>query len=80
MEDTPNGCQDYFLEWFSRRGNVCGVATRFETHDKESQLEKCLFLVSSSLKNKTELGQSSFFVSRLLKNETDSSIVSRINI
>ena len=29
MEDTPNVCQDYFLEWCSRRGSVCGEATRF---------------------------------------------------
>ena len=29
MEDTPNGCQDFFLEWCSGRGSVCGEATRF---------------------------------------------------
>ena len=29
MADTPDGCQDCFLEWCSRRGSVCRKTTRF---------------------------------------------------
>ena len=29
MEDTPNGCQDCFLEWCSGRGSACREATQF---------------------------------------------------
>ena len=45
MQDTPNGCQECFIEWCSRR-SVCGAATRFETHDREShvcRLKKSLY-------------------------------------
>ena len=28
-KSIPDGCQDSFLEWCSRRGSICGVATRF---------------------------------------------------
>ena len=41
-------------------------------------LEQCLFLVSSSLKNKTDFEHNSFFMSSSLKNEIDSSIVSSL--
>ena len=40
MKDTPDGCQDCFLEWCSRRGSVCGSATHFETHDRETHVCK----------------------------------------
>ena len=29
MEYTPNGCQDYFLEWCSGRGSLCITSTWF---------------------------------------------------
>ena len=46
MEDIPDGFQDCFLEWCSRRGSVCRTTTRFETHDREShvcRLKKSLY-------------------------------------
>jgi hypothetical protein len=38
MEITPDGCQDYLLEWCNRGRSVHRATTRFLIHGKESHV------------------------------------------
>ena len=76
MEDTPDGCQDCFLEWCSRRGSVCGIATRFETHEKA--LKKALYGLKQA--PRTWYGRIDGFLSNLVftKSKADSNLYHKV--
>ena len=80
MEDTPNGCQDYFLEWCSGRGSVCRT-TSFETHDRNSHvciLKKSLYGLKQA--PNTWYGRMDGFLSSLgfTKSKSDSNVYDKV--
>ena len=53
MEDTLDGCHDYFIEWCSGRGSVWEKPLGFETHAREShvcRLKKSLYSLKQAPK------------------------------
>ena len=82
MEDTPDGCQVYFLKWCSGRGSVCREATLgFETHDREShvcKLKKSLYGLKQT--PRTWYGRIDSFLTGLgfTKSKTDSNLYYKV--
>ena len=81
MEDTPNECQDCFLEWCSGRGSVLEQPLGFETHDMEShvcRLKKALYGLKQA--PRTWYDRIDSFLSSLgfTKNKADSNLYYKV--
>ena len=81
MEDTLDGCQDYILEWCSRRGGVHIQPLGFETHDRKThvcKLKKALYGLKQA--PKTWYGRIDKFLTSLgfTKSKVDSDLYYKV--